>query len=176
MNKAIALSTLLGVSVVSHAGIWDVKFVDELMTGAQAVPPTASSALGGELGAGMKYDDVSNLLEINLLYGMFGWPELEANFLSASLGIGAPGEAGTQVVSMTDWNLAFGSRRGFLLGSTALTEAQEAQLFAGNFYINISSAKYPSGEIRGQLAVVPEPGTWTLMIAGLGGLLWLRRK
>jgi hypothetical protein len=176
MNKAITLSTLLGAAAVSHAGIWNVNFVNDLMTGAEAVPPTASVALGGELGAGIRYNDAANRLEINLLYGMIGWPELEGNFLSASLGIGAPGQEGQQVADMTTWNLAFGSRRGFILGETTLTQAQEAQLFAGNFYINISSAKYPTGEIRGQLAVVPEPGTWALLLAGLGGLWYFRRK
>lgn len=35
--------------------------------------------------------------------------------------------------------------------TAALTQAQEDSLFAGLFYVNVHSAAYPGGEIRGQL-------------------------
>jgi hypothetical protein len=41
-------------------------------------------------------------------------------------------------------------------------------LFGGRAYYNVHTARYPGGEIRGQLAAVPEPATWGMMIAGFG--------
>jgi hypothetical protein len=45
-------------------------------------------------------------------------------------------------------------------------------------YINLHTQRFPPGEIRGQIAVVPEPGTWAMLIAGfglVGGALRRRR-
>jgi hypothetical protein len=49
-------------------------------------------------------------------------------------------------------------------------------LDAGRAYLNIHTSFRSGGEIRGFLTLVPEPGTWALMIAGLGGLLLLGRR
>jgi hypothetical protein len=176
MKNLVTFSALLGIAVTSTASVWDLKIVEGLLSGANAVPPNSSPALGGELGTGIRYDDVANRLHINLVYGIFGWPQLEGDFQTGQISLGGPGEVGPQVLDLTPMNLVFAERRGFILGSGTISEANEAQLFAGNFYINITTTKYPTGEIRGQLAVVPEPGTWALMAAGLGGMLWFRRK
>jgi CHRD domain/PEP-CTERM motif len=54
-----------------------------------------------------------------------------------------------------------------------------------NFYVNVHTASYPAGAIRGQLAYVttvnppvPEPATYALLLAGLGavGLMAARRQ
>jgi hypothetical protein len=39
----------------------------------------------------------------------------------------------------------------FKSATAALTAEQETELMAGNYYVNMHSAKSPSGEIRGQL-------------------------
>jgi hypothetical protein len=37
-------------------------------------------------------------------------------------------------------------------------------------YIDMHTQLYPKGEIRGQLAPVPEPSTWAMILLGFAGL------
>ena len=46
---------------------------------------------------------------------------------------------------------------------------------AGQTYFNIHTVAFPGGEIRGQLTVVPEPASLTLLTLGLGGILAIAR-
>ncbi len=64
-------------------------------------------------------------------------------------------------------------------GGGPLTLAQMSDMIAGNTYINIHSTFKPGGEIRGQLALVPEPGS--IVLFGCGALavlaaVWRRRR
>ncbi len=69
------------------------------------------------------------------------------------------------------------------IGSAILTPAQEADMLAGLWYINIHSTAFPGGEIRGQVDVVPtfslyddftvgaiDPTRWSGANGGRGGL------
>ena len=60
----------------------------------------------------------------------------------------------------------------FVAGSGGTAASAEAALFAGlnsgQAYLNLHTTAFPGGEIRGQFAAVPEPGTWALMITGFG--------
>jgi hypothetical protein len=68
-----------------------------------------------------------------------------------------------------------GNTSGTFSGSvTGLTAGQVTDVLAGNTYINIADSVYPSGEIRGQIYTVPEPGS--LAIVGGVGLLAMRRR
>ena len=49
-------------------------------------------------------------------------------------------------------------------------------LSAANFYVNIHTNEFPGGALRGQLAPVPEPETYALMLAGLGVVGWSARR
>ena len=68
----------------------------------------------------------------------------------------------------SSYNPAFITAHG---GTVAGAEAAlEAALVAGETYINIHTTGNPGGEIRGFLAAVPEPATWTMMLIGFLGL------
>jgi hypothetical protein len=53
-----------------------------------------------------------------------------------------------------------------------------AGLDSGQAYLNIHTNLFPGGEIRGFLQPVPEPGTYAIMLAGLGlvGIMAARRR
>ncbi|GAA5218242.1 CHRD domain-containing protein [Corallincola platygyrae] len=48
------------------------------------------------------------------------------------------------------------------------------ELVAGNLYLNLHTLDYGSGEIRGQLSVVPAPAAVGLLALGIFGLMRLR--
>jgi CHRD domain/PEP-CTERM motif len=64
----------------------------------------------------------------------------------------------------------------FALTPTAF-DALFAGAAAGRAYVNIHTpGTYAAGEIRGFLPAVPEPGTYALMLAGVGVLGWAARR
>jgi CHRD domain-containing protein len=111
------------------------------LDGQQETPPVASGANGF---ATASLDRSTKTLYWNLSYKGLSSAATVAHFH----GPAAPGvKAGVQVpVSIAPLN-------GETHGEAQLTDAQIAQLLAGQWYLNVHSQKYPDGEIRGQ--VVP---------------------
>jgi hypothetical protein len=140
---------------------------------------------GGEIGAGISYDDVLNQLTINIGWGSgHGFTDLTgiaidhhihgptanpapAGFLNdAGVRIGLAGFAGFN-------NSA---TMGGFVGVVNLDATQETELLAERYYLNVHTSVNGAGEIRGHLVFVPEPcGILLLAIAGAGAI-WTRRR
>ena len=105
------------------------------LNGAAEVPATPSTATGS---ATATYNDNTNILTVTTTYtGM--------TVSAAHIHKGAVGVAGDVVFPITDLLSPM------VLTTTALTAEQEADLKANLYYINLHSATYATGEIRGQL-------------------------
>lgn len=151
-----------------------------------ATPFVQSSASGGEIGAGIFYDDVSNVLTLNIGWGTSqGFRNLSSLATASHLhgptasnfGSGFTQTAGV-LFSLTRSSDA--TTGGFFTSPSntiTLTEAQETDLLNGKFYVNLHTALNSGGEMRGFLVPVPEAPTLAMFTAGLLALgLWVRRK
>ena len=56
-------------------------------------------------------------------------------------------------------------------GAVELSPNQVAQLWYGQLYVNMTSAIYPEGHIRGPLLPIPEPSVWCLLLCGGAALI-----
>ena len=99
-----------------------------------------------------------------------------------AIGFAPPAATAGSILGSFDLTLASTYTSGFLNGAGGGTVSGArgaflAGLASGNAYFNIHDSVYPGGEIRGQVTAVPEPGTYALMVMGLGMVgLWARRR
>ena len=133
------------------------------LDGLQEVPPSGSSATG--LGAGT-LDTTSGLLSWDISWT--GFTATGMHFHGPALSVQ---NAGVQVDIGAISGLTSSS-----IGSTTITAPQVADLQTGLWYINIHSAMFPGGEIRGQVNVVSIPTAAWLFGSGLVGLIGVARR
>ena len=134
--------------------------------------PPASTGSGGEMVGGITYDDVSNLLSFDFGYGAaHGFTDLvsdwnggvhihgngtnTANFPAANTNAGV-------IYDLASSHVASGTRAGRVTGTRTLSATHETWLKDNQLYVNIHSLTFGGGEIRGQLVIVPEPGSIAL--------------
>lgn len=188
----IALFTALIFGSSAHGALYNVDIsppgFDHAigLSALNAEGQPASSATGNVIGAGISYDDATNLLSFSFGYGQdFGFNDLQGDFTVAHLhgpvAVQFPAEnTGALVLVGLDAFHTAGSsaRTGSFSGSVTLTDANETHLLSNLIYINIHSGFAGGGEIRGQLvpSVVPLPAAAWLLLAPLAGIASLRRK
>jgi hypothetical protein len=147
------------------------------------MPPSTAS---GDVLTGMSYDDVTNVLSFDFGYGSaFGFSDLTSDW-NGGVHIHGNGAAtahfpadNTNAAVITDlgsFHTASGTRSGRVTGSVALPDTFETWLLNNWLYVNIHTQGNPSGEIRGQLILVPEPLSGALLAMGAAGLFALRKR
>ncbi|WP_124033448.1 CHRD domain-containing protein [Herpetosiphon llansteffanensis] len=113
------------------------------LDGEQEVPPTGSTATGSGI---VDVDTINNTLSYN-----FSYQGLSADETAAHIHGFAPRGVNAGVL----FGLAIGSPK---VGTLNYSENQEANILAGQTYINIHTSAFPGGEIRGQLdGAIPCP-------------------
>ncbi len=136
------------------------------LSGAAEVPANAGTGTG----VGMFTLDGTTFTYDVSYSGLTATPSAAHIHGPAAVGV----NAGVVFAILADGTLTAASGRYF--GTAELTPTQVTQLNDGLWYVNIHSASFPGGEIRGQVTAVPEPSTVVLAVLGTGGLLWLRRR
>lgn len=145
---------------------------------------TGSPGTGGEIGAGISYDDFTNILSINVGWGSGnGFINLTGAATASHIHGPTPSAGAGSFLENAGVIPSIGTltrnnstaNAGFISTTVTLSESQETELLAGRYYINIHTTTNASGEIRGNLVAVPEPSRSLLVAAG-GLMIALRRR
>ena len=154
IHSIVTLVVLLSAVTAANAQIGIGPFP---IDGLQQVPPNPSPGMG----IGDVTLQPNGMLDFDIVFRGLLANEVAAHFHGAAMpGFNAP----------VLFPLPLGSPK---IGSVGpLNAQQQTDLLNGLWYVNIHSALFPGGEIRGQ--VVPEPSS--ILLLAIGGLALLRRR
>lgn len=141
------------------------------LDGAQEVPQLGQASTGSFGSANLVFDDITNILSWVINFDLSTGPATAAHFHGpTNIGDAAGPGINSQVrISIPD---IAGSSIGSVIGSFDLDGLvnpanNSAKLLSGLWYINIHTTTFPSGELRGQVLPVSEPGMFSLFSLGL---------
>ncbi len=189
MKTSLVTSTFLLLAGFAQASSFQFDLEGKggsgLLSGNENGAISGSPGIGGEINAGISYDDVSNLLTINVGWGSAnGFVDLTGNATAGHIhGPTTSGGTGSftqnasvkyPLDSLGGWNA--NATSGGFSGTVTILEADEVALLAGRFYINVHTSANAGGEIRGNLVAVPEPAETGALVGGLAGLFALARR
>lgn len=163
------------------------------LSGPNESPPNASPGTGGGL---ITLDDAAFTLQLDVTFdGLTG--TTTASHIHAATATPFSGTAGVATTTPNfpgfplgvtsgsynntfDMTLSSSYNAAFLTANGGSTSAAFASLLTaannGQAYLNIHSSTFGGGEIRGFLTAVPEPGAGTLLLLGVAGWGWSRRR
>jgi hypothetical protein len=162
MKLTRVLCLLIATASVAAANIVPFTFLNGF-SGANEVPPNASTGTG-----------TINMLSYDPNVGAFGTLTIDVSFSGLSgnassahvHGYADPTSNATVLQALTASAATAGSVTGMW---TLPSQTAADNLFTGLTYINLHSAVFPGGELRGQMVPVPEPAVAGLL-AGVGML------
>jgi hypothetical protein len=186
-----------GVVTASTAQAQTVTLASVLTNSQEVVTPPAMQPNTGATGFGtLTYNQTLGTITVMLRASGLSSGTVSIGGAPGHVHLGFPGENGGIVIPVTNapigvtsfdvsQSYTFASLLGLGISQanvTTLTQRLNAAVgapqgtFAG-LYFNVHTVNHPGGEIRGNLAVVPEPSTYALMGTGLAGLgVAMRRR
>ncbi len=124
----------------------NILFTSSILNGANEAPANTSTATGTADGT---YNKSTKMIDLTITYKDLA----PSNWHIHKAAVGVSGGVIFSIPT-TEFKTPFVYKT-----PAALTDAQEADLLAGLYYVNIHSAKVPSGEIRGQIPFAVSKGT-----------------
>ena len=186
MNRtALALITAASLALPATSANADIIVFSGNLTGTQEVPPNASPGTGLVT---VTIDDILRTMQVDA-----AWSGLLSPTTIAHIHCCAPA-GGTAIPATTvpsfpgfpvgvtsgtfsssfDMNLASSYNPAFITAHGGTTASAFTDFLSGlntgNAYFNIHTVQFGGGEIRGQLAVVPEPSTWAMLLFGFAAV------
>ncbi len=134
---AVAIAAISSLALVSTAALAEKKSFFADLKGASEVPPAQGSGKGT---ADVSYDTDSKKLTWTITYSGLSGDATAAHFHG-------PAPEGKNAGPLITIDKLPSPAK----GSATLDDAQVKALTGGEIYINVHTAKYPDGEIRGQL-------------------------
>ncbi len=186
------LAVLTAAVAIPSAGNAATVVLNANLTGAQEFPPVATPGAGV---ATVTFDDATNLLTVQAsfanLLGNTSAAHIHCCTLpGANAGVATPvpsfpgfptGVTAGSYLRTFDLTQAASYNPAFVTANGGTVESARqvfvGGLLSGRTYFNVHTSLFPGGEIRGQLAAVPEPATWAMMLLGFGAVGFsLRRR
>lgn len=168
----------LAAALLPLAASATIKVYSFNMDAAQQVPANASPAAGSFQ---LTVDDVANTISFGMAAFNFKGAVVASHIHKAPVGVNGPVQYNL-LSNAGASGLIFAIPNSFGFSGTAKpvgpTLADDINLMPWNYYVNVHTNAFPGGEIRGQLAPVPEPATYALLAIGLGlvGVAARRRR
>ncbi|WP_164155795.1 CHRD domain-containing protein [Sandarakinorhabdus rubra] len=182
------IRTLLAVALLAASSAANAVSYTATFSGAAENPPNASLATGTGL---LRVVGTSIIVDIEFANLGSGLRDAHIHCCSAPTGNGPVAigftnlpldQTSGSIERVLDLTLASTFRSAFITASGGTVDLARArlldQLAAGNVYYNLHTVNFPGGEIRGNLAAVPEPASWAMLLSGFGlvGATMRRRK
>jgi len=179
------LTAVLGI-VFATVPMSAATIFSTTLSGANETPdPVPSTGSGSAL-----VTLVADILNVSITYTGLSAPGTAAHIHCCGVGISAPiavpfttfttGVTSGTFSASYDLTSTASYSTAFLMANGNTAASAEAALIAGLngglTYANVHSTAFPGGEIRGQLAAVPEPATALLAGGVLAALALLRRR
>ncbi len=183
MNKSVASLLTLGALLVAPMAAQAVTYTfNAALKGASEAVPNASAGFGT---ATLWYDDKGTLgtADDDFIFSMFAsgmsGSASAAHIHKASVGVAGPI---IQHLNAAAGFFVFALPTGVSIGGGPISAPSAtflSTLTAGLGYVNVHTALFPGGEIRGQLiqvTAVPEPSTYAMLLAGIAALGFVARR
>jgi hypothetical protein len=163
LGIAVVILTAAMLSVPAKA---DPIIFTATLTGSQENPATSSTATGfGTI-----------VLNGNQATISLSFSGITSGAVAAHIHQPATFGANGPVIIPFDGLFTVGANSASFTTTVTLTASQIAALNAGLLYFNVHSTSFPGGEIRGNIAAIPEPATLVLFGTGLLSLAAMVRR